>query len=71
VELLLNETPAKDDGFAIGVHDGRVFHTSLRKAAMKLDPRPFNEKLYHTINTLPYLPREDDLILVAARNVKK
>lgn len=70
VDLLLNETFAEGDGFAIGVHDGRVFHSSLRRAALKLDKRPFNEKLYHSINTLPYLPREDDLILVAARNVK-
>ncbi|MBN1777299.1 MAG: ATP-dependent 6-phosphofructokinase [Clostridiales bacterium] len=71
VELLLNETPAENDGFAIGVRDGRVFHSSLRSAALKIDPRPFNEKLYNTINTLPYLPREDDLILIAAGNVKK
>ncbi|MDD4075608.1 MAG: ATP-dependent 6-phosphofructokinase [Eubacteriales bacterium] len=71
VELLMNETPAKDDGFAVGVQHGRVFHTSLKDAAQKKPPRPFDEKMYHTINTLPYLPREDDLILVAARNVKK
>ncbi|HPJ01461.1 MAG TPA: ATP-dependent 6-phosphofructokinase [Candidatus Limiplasma sp.] len=71
VDLLLHKTPEPDDGFAIGVRDGRVFHTSLRRAALKLDHRPFNEELYHTVNTLPYLPREDDLILVAARNVKK
>ena len=71
VNLLLNETFPENDGFAIGVHDGRVFHASLRDAALKVKPRPFNEKLYHTINTLPYLPSEDDLILVAAHNVKK
>ncbi len=64
VELLLNETFVKGDGFAIGVHDGRVFHTSLKAAANKSDPRPFNKKMYDIINTLPYLPREDDLILV-------
>ena len=71
VDLLMNETFPETDGFAIGVHDGRVFHTSLRRAALKEDKRPFNEKLYHTINNLPYLPSEDDLILVAAHNVKK
>jgi 6-phosphofructokinase 1 len=71
VDLLLHETPEQGDGFAIGVRDGRVFHTSLRRAALKLDNRPFDEKLYNIINTLPYLPREDDLILVPARNMKK
>jgi len=71
VDLLLNETPPENDGFAIGVRDGRVFHSSLHRAAMKMDARPFNEELYRTVNNLPYLPREDDLILVAARNVKK
>ena len=30
---------ADGDGFAIGVHDGRVFHTSLRRAALKEDVR--------------------------------
>jgi 6-phosphofructokinase 1 len=64
VDLLLNETTPENDGFAIGVHDGRVFHTSLNVAANKTDNRPFNEKMYNIINTLPYLPREDDLILV-------
>lgn len=71
VDLLLHETPEEGDGFAIGVRDGRVFHSSLRRAALKMDKRPFDEKLYKIINTLPYLPREDDLILVPARNVKK
>jgi 6-phosphofructokinase 1 len=66
VELLLNETPPKNDGFAIGVRDGRVFHTSLRDAANKVNPRQFNKAMYNTINSLPYLPREDDLILVSA-----
>jgi 6-phosphofructokinase 1 len=66
VELLLHEMPPKDDGFAIGVRDGRVFHTSLRDAANKVNPRPFNQKMYDIINSLPYLPREDDLILVSA-----
>ena len=66
VDLLLNETPKDKDGFAIGVRDGRVFHTSLRDAAKKVNPRPFNQKMYDLINSLPYLPREDDLILVSA-----
>ena len=66
VELLLNETPPENDGFAIGVREGHVFYTSMRKAANKLDPRPFNKKMYHIVNSLPYLPREDDLILVSA-----
>ncbi len=66
VELLMHETPPEGDGFAIGVRDGRVFHTSLRDAANKVDPRPFNRKMYDIINSLPYLPREDDLILVPA-----
>jgi 6-phosphofructokinase 1 len=66
VELLLNETPAENDGYAIGVRDGRVYHTSLRSAATKENPRPFNKKMYDIINTLPYLPHEDDLILISA-----
>ena len=66
VDLLLHETPKDKDGFAIGVRDGRVFHTSLRDAAKKVNPRPFNQKMYDLINSLPYLPREDDLILVSA-----
>jgi len=68
VDLLLNEPFTDNDGYAIGVHDGRVFHSSLRRAATKADPRPFNRKMYDIINSLPYLPREDDLILVSAAN---
>ena len=64
VELLLDKAFPEDDGFAIGVRDGRVFNTSLTSAAQKLNPRPFNQKMYNIINSLPYLPREDDLILV-------
>lgn len=73
VDLLLHETPPENDGFAIGVHDGRVFHTSMKAAANKSDYRPFNRKMYEIINTLPYLPREDDLILVPSSraNVQK
>ncbi len=66
VDLLLDQPFADGDGYAIGVHDGRVFHTSLRRAALKEDVRPFNRKMYDLINNLPYLPREDDLILVPA-----
>ncbi|MDD3212431.1 MAG: ATP-dependent 6-phosphofructokinase [Eubacteriales bacterium] len=53
VELLTSGlTPDFEKGYAIGVHDGRVYHTPFPDALDENKPKFFDEELYHVINTL-------------------
>ncbi len=52
VDLLSGDTSSFEHGFAIGVHDGRVYSTPFADALDENKPKYFDEELYHLINSL-------------------
>jgi 6-phosphofructokinase 1 len=52
VDLLSDRNANLKDGYAIGVHDGRVYSTPFAEALDEKKKKFFDEDLYHLINTL-------------------
>ncbi|HPR77034.1 MAG TPA: ATP-dependent 6-phosphofructokinase [Candidatus Limiplasma sp.] len=52
VDLLSGDTSSFEDGFAIGVRDGRVYSTPFAEALDDTKPKFFDNDLYRLINSL-------------------